>query len=65
MIGNIKQDLGRFKQIVRGKIKQNLRKYIIHGEMIAKKGKDRVVIPLPSIDIPRFKFGKNQQGGSQ
>src|SRR6516165_6620416 len=49
--------------IIRGKIKQNLRKYISQGEMIAKKGKDTVAIPLPSVDIPHFKHGDKQQGG--
>jgi len=59
----IKQDHSRFKQIVRGKIKQNLKKYIQKGEMLGKKGKDVVTIPLPTIDIPHFKFGAKQQGG--
>ena len=31
--------------------------------MIAKKGKDTVSIPIPSVDIPRFKHGDKQQGG--
>lgn len=59
----IKSDHARFKEIVRGKIKQNLRKYIQKGEMIGKKGKDLVTIPVPSIDIPHFRFGHKQQGG--
>ncbi|HEX7836294.1 MAG TPA: DUF444 family protein, partial [Kofleriaceae bacterium] len=63
MSQKIDLDHGRFRQIIRGKIKQNLRKYISQGEMIAKKGKDRVAIPLPSVDIPHFKHGDKQQGG--
>ena len=31
--------------------------------MVARKGKDTVSIPLPSVDIPRFKHGGKQQGG--
>ena len=42
----IEHDLSRFKQIVRGKIRQNLRKYITHGEMIGHKGSDLVSIPV-------------------
>ncbi len=60
----IDQDHSRFRQIVRGKIRQNLRKYISQGEMIGRKGKDLVSIPIPHIDIPRFKFGDKQQGGA-
>ena len=43
----IEADHTRFKSIVRGKIKQNLRKYIQKGEMIGKQGKDRITIPVP------------------
>ncbi|AGC47692.1 DUF444 family protein [Myxococcus stipitatus] len=59
----IHQDHSRFKQIVRGKIKANLRKYVQKGEMIGKKGKDAISIPIPFIDIPRFKYGHKEQGG--
>jgi sporulation protein YhbH len=59
----IDQDHGRFRQIVRGKIRENLKKYISHGELIGRKGKDRVSIPVPQIDIPRFRFGEKQTGG--
>ncbi len=63
MSQRIDQDHRRFREIVRGKIKQNLRKYITQGEMIGKKGKDVVSIPLPQIDIPHFRFGSKQSGG--
>jgi len=59
----IKADHARFKEIVRGKIKDNLKKYIQKGEMIGKKGKDLITIPVPSIDIPHFRFGHKEQGG--
>src|ERR1700735_2885366 len=60
----IDQDHSRFRNIVRGRIRQNLRKYISQGEMIGRKGKDLVSIPIPQIDIPRFRFGDRQQGGA-
>lgn len=63
MNAGIKRDHQRFKQIVKGKIKQNLKKYISHGELIGRQGKDYVSIPIPQIDLPRFKFGKRQSGG--
>jgi sporulation protein YhbH len=59
----IGQDHARFRHIVRGRIRQNLRKYITHGELIGRKGKDRVSIPIPRIDIPRFRFDDQQKGG--
>jgi sporulation protein YhbH len=59
----IRQDHARFRDIVRGRIKQNLKKYVQKGEMIGKKGKDFITIPVPTIDIPHFRFGEKQQGG--
>lgn len=63
MSQRIDLDHGRFRQIIRGKIKSNLRKYISQGEMIARKGKDTVSIPIPQVDLPRFKWGDKQGGG--
>jgi sporulation protein YhbH len=60
----IDQDHSRFRNIVRGRIRQNLRKYISQGELIGRKGKDLVSIPIPQIDIPRFRFSDRQQGGA-
>src|SRR5437868_12218440 len=59
----IKQDHSRFREIIRGRIKENLRKYIQKGEMIGKKGKDLITIPVPSIDIPHFRYSHKDQGG--
>ena len=59
----IERDMNRFRQIVRGRIKRDLRKYITHGEMIGRQGKRLVSIPVPQIDIPRFRYGPKGQGG--
>ena len=59
----IERDHQRFKKLVRGKVKSNLSKYISRGEMIGKKGKDLVSIPLPQIDVPQFRYGQKGSGG--
>ncbi len=59
----IERDVNRFRQIVRGKIRKDLRKYMSSGELIGKRGKELVSIPIPRIDIPRFKYGKNDEQG--
>src|SRR5262249_23820013 len=59
----IERDQQRFRKIVRGKVKSNLSKYISRGELIGKKGKDLVSIPLPQIDIPQFRYGQKGTGG--
>lgn len=63
MAQKIDQDVGRFKEIIRGRIKKELRKFISSGELIGKKGKDLVSIPIPRIDIPHFVYGDKQKGG--
>lgn len=60
---SIRRDHSRFRDIVKGKIKQDLKKYITHGEMIGRKGKDLVSIPIPQIEIPHFRYGDKEQGG--
>ena len=60
----IERDHQRFRKIVRGKVKSNLGKYISRGEMIGKKGRDLVSIPLPQIDIPQFRYGQKGSGGA-
>jgi sporulation protein YhbH len=59
----IKQDHARFRDIVRGRIKKNLKKYVQKGELIGKKGKEFITIPVPTIDMPHFRFGERSQGG--
>ena len=62
-VRKIDQDHTRFRDIVRGRVKRDLKKYVTSGEMIGRQGKKYVSIPLPQIDMPRFKFGKNQKQG--
>ena len=62
-VRKIDQDATRFRDIVRGRIKRNLRKYVTTGEMIGKQGKHYVSIPLPQIRLPRFRYGPNPEGG--
>lgn len=59
----IERDHQRFRKIVRGKVKSNLSKYISRGELIGKKGRDLISIPLPQIEIPQFRYGQKQSGG--
>ncbi|MDP6959780.1 MAG: DUF444 family protein, partial [Planctomycetota bacterium] len=63
MVKRIDKDFGRFRQIIKGRIRKDLRKYITNGEMIGQRGKYAVSIPLPQINIPVFRYGKNDQGG--
>ncbi|HEY6565408.1 MAG TPA: DUF444 family protein [Pirellulaceae bacterium] len=59
----IQRDSSRFREIVRGRVRGQLRKYITNGEMLGRKGRDLVSIPVPSLDVPHFRYGKNGSKG--
>ncbi len=65
-IGNMSGDLERFRQIIRGYIRQNIRKYIMRGDIVRlPKGKN-ATIPMPSrIKMPRFRFMEGDDGVGQ
>jgi uncharacterized protein len=63
MVRRIDRDRKRFEDIVRGKIKQDLRRHITQSELIGKQGNEIVSIPLPQIELPRFRYGRREQGG--
>lgn len=60
----IKRDHSRFRKIVKGKIRDNLKKYVSSGEMPVPKGGGVFRVPMPRIDTPRFKFGSRGEGGT-
>jgi sporulation protein YhbH len=59
----IHQDHARFRQIVKGRVRRELRKFVSKGEIFGREGGKTVSIPIPHVDIPRFRFGERQQGG--
>src|SRR5262245_19801735 len=63
MLPKIDSDVKGFKQVVRGVIKKEFRKYLTQGELIGRQGKHIVSTPLPQIEIPRFRFGSKEMGG--
>ena len=63
MAKKIDKDHARFRQIIRGKVKKNLRKYITQGELIGKQGKELVSIPVPQISLPHFRYSGKKAGG--
>lgn len=62
-VRRIDQDHTRFRQIVRGRIKRDLKRFVSSGELIGKQGQRYVTIPLPQITLPRFRYGQNQKNG--
>lgn len=63
VIRRIEKDHARFRDLVRGRVRQDLRKYISRGEMIGKEGDQVVSIPLPQVELPRFRLGGRDAAG--
>jgi uncharacterized sporulation protein YeaH/YhbH (DUF444 family) len=59
----IDKDHQRFRQIVKGKIRDDLRRFLTRGELIGKEGKNLISIPIRGIETPRFRYGNNNDGG--
>ena len=62
MISKIEQDHQRFRQIVRGKIRKDLRRFLSRDELIGREGKKAVSIPVHDLDLPTFRYGDNSGG---
>lgn len=65
MASNIGSDVNRFKDIVRGKIKSNLGKYVSSEKLLGQQGSKTVKIPIHSIDLPHFTYGGKGGGTGQ
>lgn len=59
----ILKDLERFKKIVRGEIRKNLKALIETGSIVGQKGGDIVKVPIKAIRIPQFRYDPHEQGG--
>ncbi len=64
VMSRIQQDQNRFRQIVHGKVRDQLRQYISKGALTAKQGNQTVSIPIHQIQLPRFRFNSKDQGGA-
>src|SRR5947207_14590169 len=62
MINKIEQDHQRFRQIIRGRIRRDLRRFLSRGELIGKEGRRFVSLPVSDIDIPTLRYGDNAGG---
>src|SRR5436853_7655133 len=62
MVLKIEKDHQRFRQIVKGRIREDLRKFLSKGELIGKEGKHLISIPVRGIELPHFRYGDNSGG---
>lgn len=58
----IERDRARFHDIIKGRVREDLREYIRSDDIVTQHGKDVISIPVKGIETPRFVFGSNNQG---
>jgi len=63
MILQINNDHQRFRKIVKGKIREDLRKFLTRDELLGREGKRYISIPVRGIDLPHFRYGDNNDSG--
>ena len=63
MILQINNDHQRFRKIVKGRIRKDLRKFLTRGELLGREGKRYISIPVHGIETPHFRYGDNSDGG--
>ncbi len=60
---NVDRARERFRQFQKGKIREDLKRYLTNSDLIGKKGNDRISIPIPDLDLPRFDYDQGQGKG--
>ena len=63
MVLQIDKDHQRFRRIVKGKIREDLRKFLTRSELLGREGRKYISIPIRGIDIPHFRYGDNNDSG--
>ncbi len=63
MVLQIDKDHQRFRRIVKGKIREDLRKFITRSELLGREGRKYISIPVRGIEIPHFRYGDNNDAG--
>ena len=59
----IREDHGEYRDIVKGNVDEKLKKHIKGGQRISRRGKDFVVVRVPHVELPSFRYGQPSDGG--
>ena len=64
-MARIESDQNRFRQIVRGRVREELRRHLGHQDLIGTQGGRAVSIPIPHLELPHFAHDPGAQGVGQ
>ncbi len=60
---NIDHDAQRFRDVIKGRVRRELRRFMSSKELIGRQGDDMVSVPIHEIGIPKLRYGKNDKQG--
>jgi len=59
----IREDHAQFRDQVKDKVKSRLKDYIKSGKKVERRGDDYIVVDIPVIELPEFRYGKTEYDG--
>ena len=64
-MSRIQSDVNRFRNIVKGRVREELRKHLGQHDLYGREGKRVVAIPIPHLELPRFVHDPGGKGVGQ
>lgn len=64
-MSRIQSDVNRFRNIVKGRVREELRKHLGQHDLYGKQGKNVVAIPIPHLELPHFAHDPGGKGVGQ
>lgn len=58
----VREDHKEYRDIVKGNVDEKLKKHIKGGQRITRRGKDFVVVRVPHVELPSFRYGQPANG---
>ena len=58
----VREDHKEYRDIVKGNVDEKLKKHIKGGQRITRRGKDFVVVRVPHVELPSFRYGRPSNG---
>ena len=59
----IREDHKQYRDLVRDNVRSRVKDHIKSGKKVKRRGKDMVVIDVPVIELPQFRFGDGDGSG--
>lgn len=58
----VREDHKEYRDIVKGNVSDKLKNHIKSGQRLTRRGKDFVVVKVPHVELPSFRYGQPSDG---